>query len=137
MHLFHIHRLSTNSVITPEIVDSFPYESWDYRGLSMNPSIDFEFVKKHEDRPWNFYSLSKRLPDITRLIKENPGIPWNWAGVSQNPSLTLGFIEKNWGRFDMFRLSANPVITPEFVESHPEQRWDWNGMSMNPNILTC
>jgi hypothetical protein len=46
--------LSSNLGITPEIVERFIDEPWEWGtfGLSMNPAITPKFIRKHPEKPW-------------------------------------------------------------------------------------
>lgn len=55
---------------------------WDWYSLSGNPSITFDIVLAHPDKPWDWFCLSKN-PSITfDDIRSNPDKPWDWRSLS-------------------------------------------------------
>ena len=68
----------------------------------------FNFIKKHFDKPWNFYYLSKN-PNITwDIVEANPDKLWNWYGLSKNPNITWDIVEANHDKdWNWFRISYN------------------------------
>lgn len=51
-------RISYNDSVTMEIIELYPELNWNYFGLSRNPKITLEFIKKHIDKI-DFGELSK------------------------------------------------------------------------------
>jgi hypothetical protein len=72
------------------------------------------------------------LPEFFFRFKKN----WKWYYMSQNPNLTLSFIEKNLDKHWNLKLGRNPVITPKFVNDHPEIEWSFEELSYNPSTYT-
>ena len=66
-----------------------------------NPSITFDIVLAHPEKPWRWYNLSQN-PSITfDIVLAHPEKPWRWYNLSQNPSITFDIVlahpEKNNG----------------------------------------
>ena len=84
----------------------------------------FNLIKKHFDKPWDFYYLSCN-PNISwDIVAANPDKHLNWDIVEANPS-------KPW---NFYYLSCNPNITMDIVEANLDKPWDWDHLSCNPNI---
>ena len=92
----------------------------------------FNFIKKHFDKPWNFYYLSKN-PNITwDIVEANPDKLWNWYGLSKNPNITWDIVEANLDKdWNWNWLSCNPNITWDIVEANPDKDWNWFRISYN------
>jgi len=55
----------------------------------------FNFIIKHNDKPWRWDKLSYN-PNITMdIVKANPDKPWNWYYLSENPNITMDIVEAN------------------------------------------
>lgn len=131
-----------------------------WRNLSDNSHITWEFVKQHLDEEWDFFKLSVTLP-IDDIL-ENTRYDWNWYKVSQNKSVRWHHVKNNidlpWDyeflqrneniTFEMlvsiaprvsinwWTLSSHPQLDFEIVKEHLgcEYMWDWNALTMNKNI---
>ena len=119
-------------------------------GLSQNPNITPEFVKKHIDKPWDWNTLSMTIKDL-KFVKDNPELPWVWGqkGLSMNPIVTPDFVEsegqiseghdseghnlKSW-HWGILGFSSNPSVTPKFIEDHIKEKWNWSILSRNRNL---
>ena len=101
-----------------------PEKGWDYWGLSKNPNITWEIVKKHPEFNWNYYGLSSN-PNITwEIIKMNPEKPWDYQGLSMNP------MEKYQFPLSIMKKRVNErieIIKEELVAKawHPSRVEKW------------
>ena len=94
-------------------------------------------LKNYPDKHWNwgYYGISNN-PNITmEIIKKFPDKPWGWAGISENPNITMEIIEKYPNKpWDWEFISLNRNITMEMIEKYPNKSWNWRWISENPNI---
>jgi hypothetical protein len=113
--------LSRNKGITMKDIKSNPQIKWNYKLLSINPNITWEFIKETiESKTYN------KLPKNNR---------WNINSLcSHNRSITLDIIRKNKYKWNFSRLSKNSIITPKIVEDNPDIPWDKNELAKNPNF---
>ena len=109
---------------------------WDWYGISRNPNITWDIIKENPEKPWNWCYLS-RHPNITfDIIKEYPEKPWDWFGLSCNPNITWDIIQENLDRlWSWSELSSNPNITWDIIQENLDKPWNWIAISCNPNIL--
>jgi hypothetical protein len=64
-------------------------------------------LKKHPDKNWSWYCIS-RNPNITMdIIEKHPEKPWNWYSISQNSNITMEFIETHLHHINFSNLSKN------------------------------
>ena len=59
----------------------------DWNNLSGNPSITFEDVVAHPEKPWNWYRLSLNTSTTFHDVVAHPNKPWGWAALSRNPQM--------------------------------------------------
>src|SRR4051812_45453863 len=71
------------SIITMEgnelekLLQKFPEKPWDWKWLSANPNITFDYVRKHPEKPWDWEWLSGN-PNITfDIVLAYPDKPWS------------------------------------------------------------
>jgi hypothetical protein len=98
-----------------------------WKSLSQNPQLDFNFVKKYSDKPWDWSFLSNHTNLSINFILKNINLPWNWH---------LIIIEK---KFDIFQIinkfphiknyiytcvESNPFIPIEYLEKRVLQDID-------------
>jgi len=129
-------NISKSHYLTLDVVQSNPFVKWDFYELSMNPCINFDFVKEYIDKlPWNFFTLSLN-PNITwTIVKNNPQIPWKYNYLSQNINITLDIILQNPDKpWNYCFFSKNLNLTPEIVLQYPNLPWNYHELSNNPNM---
>lgn len=100
-------------------------------------NLNLQLVNQHPERSWDWYVISYKAS--IEEIKQYPHLKWNPEGISCNKNLTLEFIlspefpvpldKLNWTR-----VSWLPLITLKDVEQHPELPWIGEGLSANPNL---
>ena len=57
----------TNDLL--ELLILFPNKEWNYKLLSINPNITWEFVKNNPDKPWDYYWLSANKSITWEIVK--------------------------------------------------------------------
>ena len=70
------------------------------------------------------------------LLEKYPDKDWSWFRLSKNPNVTMDFVnshpDKPWS---WYGLSWNPNVTMDYVDSHPDKPWSWWGLSRNKFTL--
>lgn len=143
------------SFIHPNILEDM------WNSLSANPTVTFNTMKKHFDKPWNMKFVSKN-PSVTwEIVKDNPQLDWDGEGFSENPNITLDIVKNNpqykWNwrllsknmrltiddvrnnitlPWNFFYLVQNPSFTFTDVINSRDISWNLNFLHYNPNITT-
>ena len=117
----------------------YPDIPWRVVDLNHNPHVTVEYLRKagtcggmyyrrHDDRRWDWWVLSARLPILDILA--SPALPWDWNGVSANPGATLPFILKNPFHPWVWSVISRRVAVADATAEHPFNiPWDWEGLS--------
>ena len=61
----------TNLNTLTKLLDLYPEKEWNYNILSINPSIDLEYVNKHHDKAWNMKSIYEYKHITEEYIEKN------------------------------------------------------------------
>lgn len=105
--------LSGNKGLPLRLIEDNIDANWNWMHyLGDLPSLTWDFIKKHKDKPWRMCSLSR-----------NPCITWEIVKETQN--------EWDW-EFDA--LSANPNITYDIIRQNPSYDWSYIDFGWNPNL---
>ena len=110
-----------------KLILKFPDYPWDWRELSKNPNISWDFFKNHQFFPWNMFYISanKNITNISRVLN-NPSINWDWTGVSINHNITLDIVLKNLTLpWDWGWLTRNSNISLNMILKNKQFAWDW------------
>lgn len=130
---------SCNKNLTIEIIENHPEINFNYDMLSLNPNITVDFIEKHIDEDWSWILLSKNKNLTLSFIEKYIDI-LDQTMLIKNDALTFDdimyLLSKKLLRNDVIEkyLAANPNITWEFIQSHPEIKWDMESFSCNPNL---
>jgi len=143
--------LSGKSIFTMEDIEKtlvkFP---WDFQGISRNPNLTIEMIRKFYKKKWSWTTISQN-PGITMdMVENNSDLPWERYGLSSNPNLTIDYIKshpvswRNWIRifigkhytkyWNWSMISCNPGISTQDVLDNPDLPWNWYQLARNPNI---
>lgn len=125
-----------------ELLLIYPTASWDWRLVSSNPSVSFQFILDHPELPWisKFVSFNPNI--IEKDVYNHIEYPWDYEGLCMNPNLSLAFFNEYIikpdvvHRIDWHLLSSNPSITMIDIIHHPTYNWDDRYLSANPNITS-
>ncbi len=85
--------------------------NWKY--LSSNPNITFDFIIKHKNQKWNWNYLSRNPAISTKNIEDTLNNKdylwclWDWNSISLNCNITIEFIEKYIDKINWKFLSNN------------------------------
>lgn len=124
-HKWTWYYIGMKETVTWDIVIEYKSLPWDWNGISCNPNINLDIIKKY---PTN--SLGDEVP------------LWNWHGVSRNSSVTFEMILDNPN--DSFEfgapmwywlgVSSNPNISPDIIDKYCDLQWSWDVISFNHMI---
>jgi hypothetical protein len=125
-----------------EILLLYPSKDWDWRRVSVNPSVSFDFIREHSELPWVPAYVSCN-PSITEdRIRANLDYPWVLEKLCMNPNISIGFFNEFIfkpevvRRMDWSAISANPGITMLDVIHYPKHQWSDRYLSANPNLTS-
>lgn len=135
-HYTMLQFLSKNpNIISYGLLEKNVNDDWDWKELSLNPYITFDFVKKHIKKPWNYKYLSLNQNITLKIIEENPDIFNNYEWISGNPNLTWEFVKKNINKkWNWSWLSRHHNIDWNIIKNNLDKPWDFREMCINPNI---
>ena len=110
---WHIwYNLSANPNISWNTICKNHNLSWNYEGISKNPNITLDIIKKN----------IKKFKDYGRYLSQNPNI--NWDFIQQNKNI-------EW-HYDV--LSSNPSIKWDIIKNNVGLGWSWSWIVKNPSI---
>lgn len=123
----------TDIELTEKVIERFDKKKqWDWDALVQNESIDFsfEYIDKHEDKPWNWHFLAHRegLPfDIVLSHKEKD---WDWHYLSTLdifvPSVDLlNYLVEHGYEIDWNSVSENKELTGDVIDTFKD-KINWN-----------
>ena len=70
------------------LLSKYPDKGLEWRLLSSNPILTWDIIQKNLDKHFNWYDLSQN-PNITwDIVKNNLDKPWVWESLSINPNIT-------------------------------------------------
>jgi hypothetical protein len=52
----------------------------------MNPNITWDIVLANNDKPWDWYGLTRNHIITWDIISTNPNKPWDWGALSSTTS---------------------------------------------------
>lgn len=131
--------ISAFSNLNESDIDNNPECDWSYHFLSANNNISIEYIEKHFDKFkkyffWLSYNHNVTSSFVEKYINES----WNFLALSCNPNLSVEFLNKYWGlQLHQYKnempkkISVNPKLTLEFIDTHPNIKWNWKDISKN------
>lgn len=123
-----------------ELIIKHPMASWNWKLLSSNPSITFDFILAHPELPWAWKYISMNQSINEKEVRSRLECPWDFEGLVMNPNISLSFFEEYMIKPDVVhyvdwdRISANPSITMIDVINNPKYKWNDFYLSTNPNV---
>ena len=80
---WNLKLLSSNNIITFEMVEDTPFLRWDWDSLSENPKMSFDIIYKNIHYPWNFNILKNRFNEInyTTLLQQKENYIMNHQSI--------------------------------------------------------
>lgn len=129
-------HISSNKNITIQMIEDNPLYPWNINGLSFNPNISIDYVKKYINGKWNWLELSSNPGIKIKDIEDNLDLPWDWECISRNKNLTIEFIRKHKDKFTgLWReISENHSINYQIIQENPDLPWEIRFfLKYNPN----
>ena len=128
--------------LTQQVISKTEQMGWDWNALVKNESVIFKFayIKKHQDKPWNWTLLSSREDLDFNTVEELRDKPWDWyvltGKASFVPSIdTLNYIIEKGAGINWDAISSNPQITLGVIDRY-ENLIDWKSLiENNPAFL--
>lgn len=109
----------------------------DWEGLSMNPMITMDIVRRHMDKPWvwNMLAFSPYIPYDFILSKYPFGGENKHSGIWQSTTITIDHLVKgNATDYEWYNFSHNPKFVIDNAINHPDKNWDWTYISYHCNV---
>lgn len=113
--------LTTNHLM--ELMEKYPDGEWYYARIMRNPNIT-----------WRWLYKTIALSDMSTLTRNCQSLPMDVIWGYTNLRMTRGGVLSDMPHWSFSRLSENPSITEEFIESFIEEFWNWEALSRNTNI---
>ncbi len=128
--------MATASTDLEYLLLKYPNALWDWKRLSQNSAISFEFIKSHLDKPWRWDKLCAhpQVP-LCFIEKHDPYLRREWFRV--RPDVDLAFIKKysdNISDMNWFEISRSSRISMSDIVSNLELPWSPPSIWKNPNI---
>ena len=102
-----------------DIVQANLDKPWNWRTLSINPNLTWEFIEANLDKDWNWERLSENDSLTWDIVRANLYKPWDWQYLSRNPmikhkktfieELRLKIIKSNIIKRYWRNYSCNPI----------------------------
>ena len=120
--------------LTQQVIAKTEKMGWDWSALVNNESVIFEFayIKKHQDKPWNWALLSNRDDLDFAIVNELREKPWDWYVLTGKddfvPTIeTLDYIIGKRAEINWEAISSNPQLTAEVIDCY-ENQIVWNSL---------
>ena len=118
--------------LTQQVIAKTEKMEWDWNALVNNESVIFEFayIKKHQDKPWNWALLSSREDLDFTIVEELREKPWDWYVLTGNdgfvPTIdTLEYIIGKGAEINWEAISSNPQLKEDVIDCY-ENQIVWN-----------
>lgn len=123
----------TDIELTEKVIERYDKKKqWDWDALVQNESINFsfEYIDKHEDKPWNWHFLAHRegLPfDVVLSHKEKD---WDWYYLSTLANFVptvelLTYLAEHDYEIDWISISENKELTGDVIDIFKDKiNWD-------------
>jgi len=112
--------------------------NWDWDELVLNESIvfSFKFISTHQEKAWDWSSLSAREDADFEIVYQLKDKPWNWSYLSSNPNFKpsleiLTFLSDSIRDLDWKAISKNENLELSVVEKYANYL-DFNTVTRNP-----
>lgn len=120
--------------LTQQVIAKTEKMGWDWSALVNNESVIFEFayIKKHQDKPWNWALLSNREDLDFAIVNELREKPWDWYVLTGKdgfvPTIeTLDYIIGKRAEINWEAISSNPQLTAGVIERY-DNLIIWNSL---------
>ncbi len=114
----------------------YPNKPWNWKRLSQNPAISFEFIKTHLDKPWhyNYFCRHPQVP-LGFIEKHYPYLRREW--FRKRPNVDMAFIQRysdDIPNMDWWTISGSRLISMDDIVTHSDLPWSPHSTLRNPNI---
>lgn len=120
--------------LTQQVIAKTEQMGWDWNALVNNESVifDFAYIKKHQDKPWNWALLSSRDDLDFAVVTELREKPWDWYVLTGKdgfvPTIdTLNYIIGMGAEINWEAISSNPQLTAGVIDCY-ENQIVWNSL---------
>lgn len=127
--------------LTQQVIAKTEQMGWDWNALVNNESVIFEFayIKKHQDKPWNWALLSNRDDLDLTVVTELREKPWDWYALTGKdgfvPTIdTLDYIIGKGAEINWEAISYNPQLTATVIDRY-ENQIVWNSLIENNQVF--
>ncbi len=111
------------------------FTNWDWKAMSLNPSLPLEVIEMFIDKEWDWYALSCHNNITISFALKHRHKDWHWSVLSSHSTLTFDIVEKEKDiPWDWNELSFNPNIRWENVAYNLLRNWNWEALSKNLNV---
>lgn len=76
-----------HAIVRDRLVHPCVYHKWRWGALICNPSITWDIIQQHPDKPWSWASLSFHSSLTWNIVQQHLNKPWNWSGLSENANI--------------------------------------------------
>jgi len=118
----------------------YPDAPWDWRLVSSNPSVSFEYIRNNPQLPWVLAYISENASTTEQIVRSNKAFPWDFSRLCSNPNMSFAFFDeflikpREMLQVDWCLLSAHPSVDMATVMKYPLYAWDDRYLSANPNL---
>jgi len=154
-HMEYVRKFS-NHLLT--LLKMFPQKDWDWKIMSQNINLTWEYVREHLDYDWDWDELSANPMLTWDIIRDNPDLKWNWRRISKRHDIPAEVIqdclnksscspdpsEKQHSPLDWILRTSNPelawekvrprVITPDNITTTIRHDLTWDMIRYVPEI---
>ena len=130
--------ISYNKSLSLEIINNNLDKNLSWFGISQNPNINIDFIKKHysnfsNKEYWYYISMN---PNIKwKDVVDNKDFLWDWRGLTKNPNITWYIIRNNLDKkWDWDVISRYKILSYDTVLKNPSCPWNYSYITMNENI---
>jgi hypothetical protein len=97
---------------------------WDFRNLSENPNLTFDFIQKYRHRKWNKSAIVRNGAFTIDELTQNKELRAKYYDLSYNPNLTIDHVlQKPNVKWSWYALAKHPNITIDMILSNPDLPW--------------
>lgn len=123
----------TDIKLTEKVIEQYDKKKqWDWDALVQNESINFsfEYIDKHEDKPWNWHSLAHREDLSFDIVLSHKEKNWDWYYLSTLdifvPSVDLlTYLTEHNYEIDWNSVSKNKELTGDVIDTFKD-KINWN-----------
>ena len=122
-------NLSHNPKLKWDFIKNHLNESWDWQVLTNHPVINVDIIKNNRNLPWDYSVLSKNINKIDwDFIRDNLDKNWVWSDLCIN-KIPIDILKKLENK-DCYLYSLNwyrltDLYSDEEISSNMTFKWEW------------